>query len=51
VVEMARQIQSIIELNKEQTKQFLDSLQHPKNEKNRREAIKKAKKMKFNLIL
>jgi uncharacterized protein (DUF1778 family) len=45
-----RGIKSIIKLNKKQTKQFLDSLQHPKNEENRKKAIKEAKKMKFNVI-
>ena len=49
VLQMARHINTIIELNAEQTKEFLESLANPKNEKNRLKAIEEAKNTKFNV--
>lgn len=48
---MARHIQTVIELSKSQTQEFLASLQNPANEKNRDETIRKAKETKFNIVL
>ncbi len=48
---MAKLIKNFIELNKEQTAEFLASLSKPKNEKNKERILKKAEATKFNVIL
>lgn len=47
---MSRQIESVIEMTRSQTRQFIASLSHPKNAKARDKTIKKALKMKFNVF-
>jgi hypothetical protein len=47
---MARQIESVIEMTRAQTEQFIASLNNPKNAKARDKTIKKALKMKFNVF-
>lgn len=47
---MARNIKSIIKFTEKQTLEFLDSLNHPKNAKNRDKTIARALGTKFNVL-
>lgn len=47
---MPRQINTVIELNERQTAEFLESLSHPKNAKNREELFRRADSAKFKVV-
>ena len=48
---MAREIKAVIELTKKQTREFLDNFASPESEKLGRQAVERASKIKFNVVL
>jgi len=51
MIEMAREIKSLIRLNAKQTGEFLASLSSRKNAKNRAKTLARIKRTKFNVVL
>lgn len=51
MIEMAREIKSLIRLNTKQTGEFLASLGSRKNAKNRAKTLARIKRTKFNMVL